>query len=177
MCVCVLWCLMWLVVNKRKLNQMLFDLWIVDWLRFSISYPSIPNWSWCWCVVWTQNINYYSDQPPHSETYNIMIINLGHLGSGVQTSLEFWNRKLGPICWKKAPTRSFMIKSLLRHYGNILRNIVDSFSYTNTRGQRTEITAGTLRLHTGAKEEQQEAVAFNIWTPRSSAIRRMFWNS
>ena len=55
-----------------------------------------------------------------------------------------------------------MIKSLLRHYGNILRNIVDSFSYTNTRGQRTEITAGTLRLNTGAKEEQQEAVAFNI---------------
>ena len=90
-------------------------------------------------MVWTQNINYYSDQPPHSETYNIMIINLGHLGSGVQTSLEFW-------------TRSFMIKNLLGHYDNILRNIVDSFSYTNTRGQRTEITADTLRLHTGAKE-------------------------
>ena len=122
-------------------------------------------------MVWTQNINYYSDQPLHYETYHHHDHKLGTLG--------IWGADFtGPLIqYTIVQCEMLHMDSVKRHYGNISRNIVDSFSNANTRGQRTEITQRTLRLHTGAKEEEQEVVAFNIPSPRSSENRRMFWNS
>ena len=128
-----------------------------------------------WCVVWTQNINYYSDQPLHYETYHHHDHKLGTLGIW---GADFTGESCGALIqYTIVQCEMLHMDSVKRHYGNISRNIVDSFSNANTRGPRTEITQRTLRLHTGAKEEEQEVVAFNIPSPRSSEIRRMFWNS
>ena len=128
-----------------------------------------------WCVVWTQNINYYSDQPLHYETYHHHDHKLGTLGI---RGADFTGESCGALIqYTIVQCEMLHMDSVKRHYGNISRNIVDSFSNANTRGPRTEITQRTLRLHTGAKEEEQEVVAFNIPSPRSSEIRRMFWNS
>ena len=98
-----------------------------------------------WCVVWTQNINYYSDQPLHYETYHHHDHKLGTLGIW---GADFTGESCGALIqYTIVQCEMLHMDSVKRHYGNISRNIVDSFSNANTRGPRTEITQRTLRLH------------------------------
>ena len=93
-------------------------------------------------MVWTQNINYYSDQPLHYETYHHHDHKLGTLGIW---GADFTGESCGALIqYTIVQCEMLHMDSVKRHYGNISRNIVDSFSNANTRGQRTEITQRTL---------------------------------
>lgn len=122
---------------------MLFDLWIVDWWRFSISYLITGAGVWCGHKI---SIITLTSLCTMKHT-TIMIINLGHLGSGVQTSLESlvepWYNT--PLCSVKCYTWT-----LSRDTTVIFRETSLTALVTQTPGARGQ------RSHSGHSDSTQE---------------------